>query len=164
MFLCGNTVWVINLCVKTSALDSLTWTHLNFLFIHLPFLANSVALFYNFGKSWKSDPGIIKATEEQKKKVVMYPVDWQLFSIYSGDLDRKEDTLRTSGIFSRIVLVRIFCDVPRCLVLPGFTFYDLTFLPLTKGTCSGCFQRWMSQLKHLSDLHPKEWWVNYLLN
>ncbi|MGH0145212.1 UNVERIFIED_CONTAM: hypothetical protein FKN15_059160 [Acipenser sinensis] len=27
-----------------------------------------VALFYNFGKSWKSDPGIIKASEEQKKK------------------------------------------------------------------------------------------------
>ncbi|KAF3825987.1 hypothetical protein GH733_006101 [Mirounga leonina] len=32
------------------------------------FLSN-VALFYNFGKSWKSDPGIIKATEEQKKKI-----------------------------------------------------------------------------------------------
>ncbi|KAG8513937.1 Palmitoyltransferase ZDHHC17, partial [Galemys pyrenaicus] len=46
-----------------------THAHLNFLFIHLPFLANSVALFYNFGKSWKSDPGIIKATEEQKKKI-----------------------------------------------------------------------------------------------
>lgn len=46
--------------------------HLNFLFIHLPFLANSVALFYNFGKSWKSDPGIIKATEEQKKKVTKF--------------------------------------------------------------------------------------------
>lgn len=30
---------------------------------------NSLALFYNFGKSWKSDPGIIKASEEQKKKV-----------------------------------------------------------------------------------------------
>ncbi|CAB1346233.1 unnamed protein product [Coregonus sp. 'balchen'] len=28
-----------------------------------------VGLFYNFGKSWKSDPGIIKASEEQKKKV-----------------------------------------------------------------------------------------------
>ncbi|KAG8137907.1 hypothetical protein E2320_003840 [Naja naja] len=42
-----------------------------FLFIHLPFLANSVALFYNFGKSWKSDPGIIKATEEQKKKTIV---------------------------------------------------------------------------------------------
>ncbi|RXM29121.1 Palmitoyltransferase ZDHHC17 [Acipenser ruthenus] len=28
-----------------------------------------VALFYNFGKSWKSDPGIIKASEEQKKKI-----------------------------------------------------------------------------------------------
>uniref|UniRef100_A0A4W2F7Y5 Palmitoyltransferase n=1 Tax=Bos indicus x Bos taurus TaxID=30522 RepID=A0A4W2F7Y5_BOBOX len=45
------------------------WNDLNFLFIHLPFLANSIALFYNFGKSWKSDPGIIKATEEQKKKI-----------------------------------------------------------------------------------------------
>ncbi|KAF7248650.1 Palmitoyltransferase ZDHHC17, partial [Varanus komodoensis] len=30
-----------------------------------------VALFYNFGKSWKSDPGIIKATEEQKKKEII---------------------------------------------------------------------------------------------
>uniref|UniRef100_A0AAR2JX42 Palmitoyltransferase n=1 Tax=Pygocentrus nattereri TaxID=42514 RepID=A0AAR2JX42_PYGNA len=28
-----------------------------------------LALFYNFGKSWKSDPGIIKASEEQKKKI-----------------------------------------------------------------------------------------------
>uniref|UniRef100_A0A8D2GUC3 Palmitoyltransferase n=1 Tax=Urocitellus parryii TaxID=9999 RepID=A0A8D2GUC3_UROPR len=34
------------------------------------FLSN-VALFYNFGKSWKSDPGIIKATEEQKKKTIV---------------------------------------------------------------------------------------------
>ncbi|KAB0361737.1 hypothetical protein FD755_010032, partial [Muntiacus reevesi] len=47
------------------------YAHLNFLFIHLPFLANSIALFYNFGKSWKSDPGIIKATEEQKKKTIV---------------------------------------------------------------------------------------------
>ncbi|XP_032077073.1 palmitoyltransferase ZDHHC17 [Thamnophis elegans] len=47
------------------------WNDLSFLFIHLPFLANSVALFYNFGKSWKSDPGIIKATEEQKKKTIV---------------------------------------------------------------------------------------------
>ncbi|XP_010216470.1 PREDICTED: palmitoyltransferase ZDHHC17-like [Tinamus guttatus] len=47
------------------------WNDLNFFFIHLPFLANSVALFYNFGKSWKSDPGIIKATEEQKKKTIV---------------------------------------------------------------------------------------------
>uniref|UniRef100_A0AAY4D4U7 Palmitoyltransferase n=1 Tax=Denticeps clupeoides TaxID=299321 RepID=A0AAY4D4U7_9TELE len=30
-----------------------------------------VALFYNFGKSWKSDPGIIKASEEQKKKTIV---------------------------------------------------------------------------------------------
>ncbi|MCI4388638.1 hypothetical protein PGIGA_G00088290 [Pangasianodon gigas] len=30
-----------------------------------------LALFYNFGKSWKSDPGIIKATEEQKKKTIV---------------------------------------------------------------------------------------------
>lgn len=35
----------------------------------MPFLINTLALFYNFGKSWKSDPGIIKASEEQKKKV-----------------------------------------------------------------------------------------------
>ncbi|KAI4789840.1 hypothetical protein KUCAC02_034995, partial [Chaenocephalus aceratus] len=28
-------------------------------------------LFYNFGKSWKSDPGIIKASEEQKKKTIV---------------------------------------------------------------------------------------------
>ncbi|KAL4659567.1 palmitoyltransferase ZDHHC17-like [Arapaima gigas] len=31
----------------------------------------NVALFYNFGKSWKSDPGIIKASEEQKKKTIV---------------------------------------------------------------------------------------------
>ncbi|XP_051885869.1 palmitoyltransferase ZDHHC17 isoform X1 [Pristis pectinata] len=44
------------------------WTDLPVLSVHLPFLVNSVGLFYNFGKSWKSDPGVIKATEEQKKK------------------------------------------------------------------------------------------------
>uniref|UniRef100_A0A8C5KCE9 Palmitoyltransferase n=1 Tax=Jaculus jaculus TaxID=51337 RepID=A0A8C5KCE9_JACJA len=47
------------------------WNDLNFLFIHLQFLANSVALFYNFGNSWKSDPEIIKATEEQQKKTIV---------------------------------------------------------------------------------------------
>ncbi|MGH0144168.1 UNVERIFIED_CONTAM: hypothetical protein FKN15_006998 [Acipenser sinensis] len=36
--------------------------------VTVQFLSN-VALFYNFGKSWKSDPGIIKASEEQKKKI-----------------------------------------------------------------------------------------------
>uniref|UniRef100_A0A8C2GN05 Palmitoyltransferase n=1 Tax=Cyprinus carpio TaxID=7962 RepID=A0A8C2GN05_CYPCA len=30
-----------------------------------------LALFYNFGKSWKSDPGIIKASEEHKKKTIV---------------------------------------------------------------------------------------------
>ncbi|KAJ8405320.1 hypothetical protein AAFF_G00323110 [Aldrovandia affinis] len=30
-----------------------------------------VGLLYNFGKSWKSDPGIIKASEEQKKKTIV---------------------------------------------------------------------------------------------
>uniref|UniRef100_A0A4W3ICA4 Palmitoyltransferase n=1 Tax=Callorhinchus milii TaxID=7868 RepID=A0A4W3ICA4_CALMI len=30
-----------------------------------------LSLFYNFGKSWKSDPGVIKATEEQKKKTIV---------------------------------------------------------------------------------------------
>uniref|UniRef100_A0A674E5T1 Palmitoyltransferase n=1 Tax=Salmo trutta TaxID=8032 RepID=A0A674E5T1_SALTR len=45
--------------------------HLPFATVHLPFLLNSVCLFYNFGKSWKSDPGIIKASEEQKKKTIV---------------------------------------------------------------------------------------------
>lgn len=45
------------------------FAHLPFATVHLPFLINTLALFYNFGKSWKSDPGIIKASEEQKKKV-----------------------------------------------------------------------------------------------
>ncbi|TNM91484.1 hypothetical protein fugu_019864 [Takifugu bimaculatus] len=45
--------------------------HLPFATVHLPFLINSLALFYNFGKSWKSDPGIIKASEEQKKKTIV---------------------------------------------------------------------------------------------
>ncbi|XP_016125763.1 palmitoyltransferase ZDHHC17-like, partial [Sinocyclocheilus grahami] len=47
------------------------WNDLPFVTIHLPFLLNSLALFYNFGKSWKSDPGIIKASEEQKKKTIV---------------------------------------------------------------------------------------------
>ncbi|KAK7878146.1 hypothetical protein WMY93_031227 [Mugilogobius chulae] len=38
---------------------------------HVPFLITTVFLFYNFGKSWKSDPGIIKASEEQKKKTIV---------------------------------------------------------------------------------------------
>uniref|UniRef100_A0A7N6AFH2 Palmitoyltransferase n=1 Tax=Anabas testudineus TaxID=64144 RepID=A0A7N6AFH2_ANATE len=45
--------------------------HLPFATVHVPFLLNSLALFYNFGKSWKSDPGIIKASEEQKKKTIV---------------------------------------------------------------------------------------------
>uniref|UniRef100_A0A8C6NIN8 Palmitoyltransferase n=1 Tax=Nothobranchius furzeri TaxID=105023 RepID=A0A8C6NIN8_NOTFU len=45
--------------------------HLSFSTVHLPFLINTLALFYNFGKSWKSDPGIIKASEEQKKKTIV---------------------------------------------------------------------------------------------
>uniref|UniRef100_A0A668ATW6 Palmitoyltransferase n=1 Tax=Myripristis murdjan TaxID=586833 RepID=A0A668ATW6_9TELE len=45
--------------------------HLPFATVHIPFLLNSMALFYNFGKSWKSDPGIIKASEEQKKKTIV---------------------------------------------------------------------------------------------
>lgn len=46
-------------------------SHLPFATVHVPFLINTLALFYNFGKSWKSDPGIIKASEEQKKKVCL---------------------------------------------------------------------------------------------
>uniref|UniRef100_A0A8C4E0Z4 Palmitoyltransferase n=1 Tax=Dicentrarchus labrax TaxID=13489 RepID=A0A8C4E0Z4_DICLA len=45
--------------------------HLPFATVHVPFLINTLALFYNFGKSWKSDPGIIKASEEQKKKTIV---------------------------------------------------------------------------------------------
>uniref|UniRef100_A0A7N8XUA1 Palmitoyltransferase n=1 Tax=Mastacembelus armatus TaxID=205130 RepID=A0A7N8XUA1_9TELE len=45
--------------------------HLPFATVHVPFLINTMALFYNFGKSWKSDPGIIKASEEQKKKTIV---------------------------------------------------------------------------------------------
>ncbi|XP_039457020.1 palmitoyltransferase ZDHHC17 [Oreochromis aureus] len=47
------------------------WNDLPFATVHVPFLINTLALFYNFGKSWKSDPGIIKASEEQKKKTIV---------------------------------------------------------------------------------------------
>lgn len=47
------------------------WNVLPFATVHVPFLITTVALFYNFGKSWKSDPGIIKASEEQKKKTIV---------------------------------------------------------------------------------------------
>ncbi|KAF6122736.1 zinc finger DHHC-type palmitoyltransferase 17 [Phyllostomus discolor] len=77
--------------------------HLNFLFIHLPFLANSVALFYNFGKSWKSDPGIIKATEEQKKKTIVELAE-------TGSLD-----------------LSIFCST--CLVVFFFFILPSTLFP-----------------------------------
>uniref|UniRef100_A0A8C7XJ90 Palmitoyltransferase n=1 Tax=Oryzias sinensis TaxID=183150 RepID=A0A8C7XJ90_9TELE len=53
-----------NFCLDFSA-------HLPFATVHVPFLINSLVLFYNFGKSWKSDPGIIKASEEQKKKTIV---------------------------------------------------------------------------------------------
>uniref|UniRef100_A0A8C6KKZ4 protein S-acyltransferase n=1 Tax=Nothobranchius furzeri TaxID=105023 RepID=A0A8C6KKZ4_NOTFU len=61
--------------------------HLSFSTVHLPFLINTLALFYNFGKSWKSDPGIIKASEEQKKKVTVFEVgiiatSWAIFPIW----------------------------------------------------------------------------------
>uniref|UniRef100_A0A8C4ZVL4 Palmitoyltransferase n=1 Tax=Gadus morhua TaxID=8049 RepID=A0A8C4ZVL4_GADMO len=58
---------VVTVCRECVSLDGAA--HLPFATVHVPFLLNSVALFYNFGKSWKSDPGIIKASEEQKKKV-----------------------------------------------------------------------------------------------
>uniref|UniRef100_A0A8C7L014 Palmitoyltransferase n=1 Tax=Oncorhynchus kisutch TaxID=8019 RepID=A0A8C7L014_ONCKI len=44
-----------------------TW----FYWFWIDILYNNVCLFYNFGKSWKSDPGIIKASEEQKKKTIV---------------------------------------------------------------------------------------------
>lgn len=47
----------------------------------MPFLINTVALFYNFGKSWKSDPGIIKASEEQKKKVKTPAARWTYYAV-----------------------------------------------------------------------------------
>ena len=58
-----------HLCPDRSFIFLDLLAHLPFATVHLPFLLNSLALFYNFGKSWKSDPGIIKASEEQKKKV-----------------------------------------------------------------------------------------------
>nr|XP_008542296.1 PREDICTED: palmitoyltransferase ZDHHC17 [Equus przewalskii] len=87
------------------------WNDLNFLFIHLPFLANSVALFYNFGKSWKSDPGIIKATEEQKKKTIVELAE-------TGSLD-----------------LSIFCST--CLVV-FFLYAFPSPLPLAVAEHRGC--------------------------
>uniref|UniRef100_A0A668AGR8 Palmitoyltransferase n=1 Tax=Myripristis murdjan TaxID=586833 RepID=A0A668AGR8_9TELE len=57
-------------CLLSSIFLNLA-AHLPFATVHIPFLLNSMALFYNFGKSWKSDPGIIKASEEQKKKTIV---------------------------------------------------------------------------------------------
>uniref|UniRef100_A0A3P9IH27 Palmitoyltransferase n=1 Tax=Oryzias latipes TaxID=8090 RepID=A0A3P9IH27_ORYLA len=59
-----NDILFNNFCLDFSA-------HLPFATVHVPFLINSLVLFYNFGKSWKSDPGIIKASEEQKKKTIV---------------------------------------------------------------------------------------------
>uniref|UniRef100_A0A671YNF1 Palmitoyltransferase n=1 Tax=Sparus aurata TaxID=8175 RepID=A0A671YNF1_SPAAU len=56
-------------CLSTVFLNPAA--HLPFATVHVPFLLNTLALFYNFGKSWKSDPGIIKASEEQKKKTIV---------------------------------------------------------------------------------------------
>ena len=64
----------MNVCRECVSLDGAA--HLPFATVHVPFLLNSVALFYNFGKSWKSDPGIIKASEEQKKKVCVSVRVW----------------------------------------------------------------------------------------
>uniref|UniRef100_A0A4W6E4R7 Palmitoyltransferase n=1 Tax=Lates calcarifer TaxID=8187 RepID=A0A4W6E4R7_LATCA len=57
------------ICLSTIFLNPTE--HLPFATVHVPFLINTLALFYNFGKSWKSDPGIIKASEEQKKKTIV---------------------------------------------------------------------------------------------
>uniref|UniRef100_A0A8C4Q4D6 Palmitoyltransferase n=1 Tax=Eptatretus burgeri TaxID=7764 RepID=A0A8C4Q4D6_EPTBU len=47
------------------------WPGINSISIQLPFMLNTLGLLYNFGKSWKSDPGVIKASEEQKKKTIV---------------------------------------------------------------------------------------------
>lgn len=72
---CFRVGRVLKMLKLLKACKPVPWrfTLLPFVTVHLPFLLNSLALFYNFGKSWKSDPGIIKASEEQKKKVNMCP-------------------------------------------------------------------------------------------
>lgn len=114
------------------------WNDLSFLSIHLPFLANSVALFYNFGKSWKSDPGIIKATEEQKKKVVMYLLSCQFTNVYSRESDGGADTLRLLTVQAELCahLYVMWCSA-WCLVMPRFSFS----FPFLYQRCSGDFQR-----------------------
>uniref|UniRef100_A0A665VEA1 Palmitoyltransferase n=1 Tax=Echeneis naucrates TaxID=173247 RepID=A0A665VEA1_ECHNA len=65
-------VWVaVQFLSKYSTIFLNLPVHLPFATVHVPFLINTLALFYNFGKSWKSDPGIIKASEEQKKKTIV---------------------------------------------------------------------------------------------
>uniref|UniRef100_A0A673VXZ7 Palmitoyltransferase n=1 Tax=Salmo trutta TaxID=8032 RepID=A0A673VXZ7_SALTR len=69
-----HTPLTVSVAVNVALLSSVllnSSVHLPFATVHLPFLLNSVCLFYNFGKSWKSDPGIIKASEEQKKKTIV---------------------------------------------------------------------------------------------
>ena len=45
------------------------WPYVNSAKIMIPFTVNSLLLMYNFYKAWKTDPGVITSTREERIKV-----------------------------------------------------------------------------------------------
>ena len=57
-------MWVVETsCSLTSDTD------VNTPEIQIPFFITSILLMYNFYKSWKTDPGVLKTSREEKVKV-----------------------------------------------------------------------------------------------
>ncbi|XP_006817985.1 palmitoyltransferase ZDHHC17-like [Saccoglossus kowalevskii] len=47
------------------------WPYINSMSIHIPFFIISALLLYNFVKAWRSDPGVITTSFEEKKRTII---------------------------------------------------------------------------------------------
>ncbi|XP_033121376.1 palmitoyltransferase ZDHHC17-like [Anneissia japonica] len=47
------------------------WPYVSDWHIQVPFVFNSIFLWYNFWKAWRSDPGVIKVSQEHRKAVII---------------------------------------------------------------------------------------------
>ncbi|XP_070568248.1 palmitoyltransferase ZDHHC17-like isoform X1 [Ptychodera flava] len=57
------------------------WPYINTMSIHIPFFINSALLVYNFTKAWRSDPGIISTSQEQKKRTIIELAEMNKLSV-----------------------------------------------------------------------------------
>ena len=60
------------------------WPYVNTMDIMLPFTVTSVMLMYNFLKVWRTDPGVIRSTRDQKVKVRQHNLFTILFYYMDG--------------------------------------------------------------------------------